>query len=43
VRYQIVVMVMIVGATAVGSLLVVLLARRRCFSAAHQLLLRPKK
>ena len=43
VRYQIVVMVMIVGATAGGSLLVVLLARRRCFSAARQLLLRAKR
>ena len=43
IRYQIVVMVMLVGATAVGSLLVVLLVRRLCFGPAQQLLLRPKK
>jgi putative ABC transport system permease protein len=42
IRYQIVVMVMLVGSTALGSLLVVLLVRRLCFTPAHQLLLRPK-
>ena len=41
IRYQIVVMVMLVGATAVGSLLVVLLVRRMCFGAGERLLLRP--
>ena len=41
IRYQIVVMIMLVGATAVGSLLVVLLVRRLCFGPAQQLLLRP--
>lgn len=39
IRYQIVVMVMLVGATAVGSLLVVLLVRRMCFGAGERLLL----
>ena len=42
IRYQIVVMVMLVGSTAIGSLLVVLLVRRLCFGSAHQLLLRPR-
>lgn len=41
IRYQIVVMVMLVGATAVGSLLVVLLVRRLCFGPGERLLLRP--
>ena len=41
IRYQIVVMVMLVGATAVGSLLVVLLVRKMCFGSGAQLLLRP--
>jgi putative ABC transport system permease protein len=41
IRYQIVVMVMLVGATAVGSLLVVLLVRKMCFGPGAQLLLRP--
>lgn len=41
IRYQIVVMVMLVGSTAIGSLLVVLLVRKYCFSSAHQLRLRP--
>jgi len=40
IRYQIVVMVMLVGATAVGSLLVVLLVRKMCFGAGERLLLR---
>ena len=43
VRYQIVVMVMIVGATTIGALMVVLLVRRLCFGPGHQVLLRPKK
>jgi len=42
IRYQIVVMIMLVGSTAVGSLLVVLLVRRRCFGPADRLLPRPK-
>ncbi len=40
IKYQIVVMIMIVGATTLGTLLVVLLVRKRCFSHGHQLLLR---
>jgi putative ABC transport system permease protein len=39
VKYQIVVMLMLVGSTALGSFLVTLLARRMCFSASHSLLL----
>ncbi len=42
IRYQIVIMVMIVGATAIGALCVVLLVRKLCFGSGHQLLLRPK-
>lgn len=42
IRYQIVVMVMLVGSTAIGSLLVVLLVRKLCFGPAHQVLLRPR-
>jgi miniconductance mechanosensitive channel len=38
-----VVMIMLVGSTAIGSLLVVYLVRRLCFGAADQPLLRPKK
>lgn len=41
VRYQIVVMLMLVGATAMGSLGVVLLVRGRCFGEGHELVLRP--
>jgi len=40
IRYQIVVMVMIVGSTAIGSFMVVYLIRKRCFGSASQLLLR---
>ena len=40
IRYQIVVMVMLVGSTALGSLLVLSLVRRRCFGPAQQLLLK---
>jgi len=43
IRYQIVVMVMIVGATALGTFLVIYLMRRRCFGDAGQLLLRPEQ
>jgi putative ABC transport system permease protein len=39
VRYQIMVMVMLVGSTAIGSLLVVLLVRKRCFGPGQRLLL----
>jgi len=39
IKYQIVVMIMIVGATTLGTLLVILLIRKRCFSPGHQLLL----
>jgi putative ABC transport system permease protein len=38
-RYQIVVMLMIVGGVAIGSTLVVWLVRRRCFTHAQQLAL----
>jgi len=37
VRYQIVVMLMLVGSTALGSVLSCLWLRRLCFTAAHQL------
>ncbi len=40
IRYQIVVMLMLVAATAIGSVLVVGLVRRRCFGKAHQPLVR---
>jgi putative ABC transport system permease protein len=43
IRYQIVVMVMLVGSTALLSLLGVHIVCRLCFSPAQQLLLRPKK
>ena len=43
IRYQIVVMVMLVGSTAIGSFMVVYLVRKRCFGPACQLLLRPMK
>lgn len=41
IRYQIVVMIMLVGATAVGSLMVVLLVRKMCFGGGGRLLIRP--
>ncbi|MFH2066414.1 MAG: iron export ABC transporter permease subunit FetB [Pseudomonadota bacterium] len=41
IEYQIMVMIMIVGATTLGTLLVVLVTRKRCFSPGHQLLLKP--
>jgi len=40
IRYQIVVMLMIVAGTSLGSLLVTGLVRRRCFSAGQQLIVR---
>lgn len=40
IRYQIVVMLMIVASTSLGSMLVTGLVRRKCFSAAQRLLLR---
>ncbi len=40
IKYQIVVMIMIVGATTLGTLLVVLIIRKQCFSAGHQILLK---
>ncbi len=43
VRYQIVVMLMLVGSTALGSLLVTLITRRLCFDSAQRLRLRPQK
>ena len=42
IRYQIVVMVMLVGSTTIGLLLVVLLVRKMCFGAGERLLLRPE-
>lgn len=40
IRYQIVVMVMLVGSTTIGTLLVLWLVRRRCFGNAQQLLIK---
>jgi len=42
IRYQIVVMLMLVASTALGSLATILLVRRKCFGPGHCLLLRPK-
>ena len=42
IRYQIIVMVMLVGSTAIGSLLVVYLVRKLCFGPGERLLLQPK-
>ncbi|MBL0175105.1 MAG: iron export ABC transporter permease subunit FetB [Ignavibacteria bacterium] len=39
VKYQIMVMIMLVGSTAIGSVLAVSLVRRRCFSPDHRLLI----
>ena len=41
IKYQIVVMVMLTGSTALGTLLAVLLVRKRCFNNAEQLVLKP--
>jgi putative ABC transport system permease protein len=40
IRYQIVVMLMLVASTALGALIVTNLVRKRCFSKGQQLLLR---
>ncbi len=40
IKYQIVVMIMLVGATTIGTLLAILIARKLCFSPSHQLILR---
>lgn len=42
VRYQIIVMIMLVGSTAIGSFLIVYLVRKLCFGSGEQLLLQPK-
>lgn len=42
VKYQIVVMLMVVGATSTASIIAVLMARKRCFGHGWQLLLRPE-
>jgi len=43
IRYQIVVMVMLVGSTTIGTLFVLWVVRRMCFGPAQQLVLRAKK
>ena len=43
IRYQIVVMVMLVGSTAIGSIIVTLIARKLCFGPAHELRLGVKR
>ena len=42
IRYQIVVMLMLVGSTAVSSVIVMLIVRRRCFGNAEEVLLTPR-
>ena len=37
IKYQIIVMLMLVASTAIGSIIVVHVVRRRCFTKAHQL------
>ena len=39
IKYQIIVMLMLVASTAIGSIIVVNVMRRRCFTRAHQLVL----
>jgi putative ABC transport system permease protein len=39
IRYQIIVMLMLVASTALGSVLVVHVVRRLCFTKAHQMIL----
>jgi putative ABC transport system permease protein len=41
IKYQIMVMIMLSGSTALGTLVTVLLVRKRCFNKAEQLILRP--
>ncbi|NOY05843.1 MAG: iron export ABC transporter permease subunit FetB [Chlorobi bacterium] len=43
VQYQIVVMLMLVGSTTIGSILVVYFARKRCFDAEHRLIISKSK
>ena len=38
IKYQIVVMLMLVASAAIGSMLVVHVIRRRCFTRAHQMI-----
>jgi putative ABC transport system permease protein len=42
IRYQIIVIVMIVGSTAIGNLLVVYLVRKLCFGSDEHLILKPE-
>ena len=42
IRYQIVVMLMLVGSTAVSSVVVMLFVRRRCFGSGEEVLLSPR-
>jgi putative ABC transport system permease protein len=42
IRYQIVVMLMLVGSTAITSVVVMLIARRRCFGSGEEVLLTPR-
>jgi len=42
IRYQIVVMLMLVGSTAVSSVIVMIIVRRRCFGSGEEVLLRPR-
>jgi putative ABC transport system permease protein len=39
IKYQIIVMLMLVASTAIGSIVVVHIVRRRCFTHAHQMVL----
>ncbi len=39
IKYQIIVMLMIVAATAIGSVMVAHVVRRRCFTRAHQMII----
>ena len=39
IKYQIIVMLMLVAATAIGTVIVVHVVRRRCFSRAHQMVM----
>ena len=41
IRYQIVVMLMLVGSTAISSVIVMLFVRRRCFGSGEEVLLSP--
>jgi putative ABC transport system permease protein len=42
IRYQIVVMFMLVGSTAMSAIIVMLIVRRRCFGSGEELLLTPR-